>query len=518
MNRLQTHLLIAFLVVLVLTLSVIGSLLLVFLSTRPSDTRDLELELASIAADLPIMTLIEGGALRGETCQDTIKNLNPSLTAFAASTQTRILFVSPNQQIIYDTDNPIPTTTPIRILDDAPLVNSARPLSVQRQRPLHSGVLEISGTQWIFAGHEIALPRCQQQAGQPPAQRPDQQPRPQLYFAVPRPAQTPRLVLRMFGSTFLRPLCQAGILGMLVAFAFSVWLSRSVARPLQAIAKAADKVAQGDYDQQVPVAGPTEAQTVAHAFNEMTTQVKLNQQVQRDFLANVTHELRTPLTSIQGFSQAIMDGVASQPEAAQRAAEIIHEEAGRLNRLVNDLLDLAKIQAGQMQMRRQAVEIDRLLQTVGESLSLKAVQKNIAFHVEISRLIRIAGDGDRLAQVFTNLLDNAIKHTDAGGQVWFRAEMQGDGIMITVQDSGEGIPPEDLSRIFERFYQVDKSRNRDAQQQGAGLGLAITYEIIKAHGGQITVESQVGVGTRFNIWLPALGTNERTVITKRMSQ
>ena len=296
---------------------------------------------------------------------------------------------------------------------------------------------------------------------------------------------------------------------------FFIVISRSVAKPLQGIAAAAGRVAAGDYQQRVPVTGPTEARIVAQAFNEMTAQVQETQQAQQDFLANVTHDLRTPLTSIQGFSQAIMDGVAAQPETAQHSAQIINEEASRLNRLVNDLLDIAKIQAGRLQMLRQAVEVDRLLRMVGESMTIKAQQNNIQLHMQIPALQRIAGDGDRLAQVFTNLVDNAVKHTDPGGQVWLMAKPEQNGILVRVQDTGEGIPQEDLSRIFERFYQVDKSRNRVAQNHGAGLGLSITYEIIRAHGGTIHVESQIGVGTRFNVWLPTLSPEHSTVISQR---
>jgi signal transduction histidine kinase len=303
---------------------------------------------------------------------------------------------------------------------------------------------------------------------------------------------------------------------LVIALALSVWIARSVAKPLRAIAEATGRVASGDYEHRVPVTGPTEAQIVGYAFNNMTAQVQFTQQAQQDFLANVTHDLRTPLTSIQGYSQAIIDGVAADPEKTKHAATIIHDEAGRLNRLVNDLLDIAKIQAGRMQMTRQAVEIDQVLRTVGGSMAVKAQQKSVELHVQIPDLVRIAGDGDRLAQVFTNLVDNAVKHTDSGGQVWLIAKVDEGGVLVTVQDTGEGIPPEDLSRIFERFYQVDKSRNRPAQRDGAGLGLAITHEIVHAHGGRIWVESEVGAGTRFSVWLPMMSGDRSTVIRMRL--
>ncbi|MFP4323351.1 MAG: sensor histidine kinase, partial [Anaerolineales bacterium] len=323
---------------------------------------------------------------------------------------------------------------------------------------------------------------------------------------------TLRRVLADFGETFLLPLMQAGMLSFGVAILLSYWITRSVARPLAHIANAAGQVAAGDYAQRVPVQGVTEARVVAQAFNDMTAQVQATQKAQQDFLANVSHDLRTPLTSIQGYSQAIMDGVTDDPA---HSASIINYEAARLTRLVQDLLDIARIQSGRMQMLRQAIALDGILRNVGESLNIKARDANITLHLDIQPLPRIAGDGDRLAQVFTNLVDNALKHTSEGGQVWLRAEPQAQGIMVTVQDTGEGIPKDDLARIFERFYQVDKSRQRGAQRIGTGLGLAIVNEIVRAHGGTVTVASQVGVGTAFQVWLPQLTADRSTVVFRR---
>ncbi|HLA41910.1 MAG TPA: HAMP domain-containing sensor histidine kinase, partial [Aggregatilineales bacterium] len=307
-----------------------------------------------------------------------------------------------------------------------PLVDSQRSF-------LTYGTFLENGQEWIYVSRRI-LDVTRGQPGQPPVvtDAPGMIRVIDYVVATPRPQQTIRRVVDNFGETLFLPLCQAGIIGMVIAAALSIWISRSVAKPLQGIAAAAGRVAAGDYQQRVPVTGPTEARIVAQAFNEMTAQVQETQQAQQDFLANVTHDLRTPLTSIQGFSQAIMDGVAAQPETAQHSAQIINEEASRLNRLVNDLLDIAKIQAGRLQMLRQAVEVDRLLRMVGESMTIKAQQKNIQLHMQIPALQRIAGDGDRLAQVFTNLVDNAVKHTDPGGQVWLMAKPEQNGILVRV--------------------------------------------------------------------------------------
>jgi signal transduction histidine kinase len=326
------------------------------------------------------------------------------------------------------------------------------------------------------------------------------------------PNPTFRETLRaQLGSGLFFVIFQSAVIGMFMAFLISIWFVRWVTKPLVNIALGATRLAQGDYSTRVPISGPQETQIVALAFNDMASRVEMTQQAQRDFLANVSHDLRTPLTSIQGFAQAISEGVA-EPQVA----EIIHSEASRLNRMVNDLLDLARIQAGRMDMLRKAVQIDILLNSVGKSLGMKAEKQGVHLQLDIPELPRVAGDGDRLAQVFTNLVDNAIKHTSAGGQVRLRAALDeaSKGVVVVVQDTGEGIPAADLPRIFERFYQVDKSR---AKSSGTGLGLAITAEIIYAHNGKIWVESEYGQGARFTVWLPQpIGDSGKTVLTTRL--
>jgi signal transduction histidine kinase len=288
-----------------------------------------------------------------------------------------------------------------------------------------------------------------------------------------------------------------------------------VARPLNRMSRAARRIAGGDYQQRVPVNGPREVRTLAASFNDMAGRVALSQQAQRDFLANVSHDLRTPLTSIQGFSQAIAEGVTSDPEAAQRAAQVIHDEAARMHRMVESLLDLARIEAGQLDFQAHAVALSDLLQGIGDSLSVRAREKGLLLELDVPPgLPRIAGDGDRLAQVFTNLLDNAIKHTPAGGQITLQAETTSNGVTVTVQDTGVGVPPDDLPRIFERFYQVDKSRQSD-RRSGMGLGLAITKQIVEAHGGVIQVTSAPGQGTTFTVWLPLPAPDMTTVAGRR---
>ncbi|MEL7434088.1 MAG: HAMP domain-containing sensor histidine kinase, partial [Chloroflexota bacterium] len=306
-----------------------------------------------------------------------------------------------------------------------------------------------------------------------------------------------------------QPFLRSALIAGLVAFAIALILGRTLTSPLKRLASAAGEVAEGKYPE-VPVKGPDEIQQVATAFNRMTSEVQATQQSQRDFLANVSHDLKTPLTSIQGFSQAIMDGAARDP---QQAANIIHDEATRLNRMVTELTDLARLQAGRLSMKMEALDIGALVSGIGERLRVVAEKKDITLHVQSANVPSIAGDGDRMVQVMMNIIGNAIKYTPNGGNVWVSTGIERGGIVITVRDDGMGIPEEDLPRIFDRFYQVDKARG---PKRGTGLGLAITREILLGHGGDISIDSAgANQGTTVTIWLPS--PQLKTLVTRRVS-
>ena len=288
-------------------------------------------------------------------------------------------------------------------------------------------------------------------------------------------------------------------------------VARSVAKPLQRITMATEEIAQGNYEGQLEITSPEEIGRLATSFNTMAREVEASRQAQSDFVANVSHDLKTPLTSIQGFSQALLDGTAADEDARHRAAEVIHEEADRIARLVDSLLELARIEAGQVVMARDPVPLGPLLKDCVEKMALRAQQAGVHLDVEHEGDLVVAGDREHLAKVLGNLLDNALKHTPSGGRVSLatrslstepgkREKQPGLSAEITMSDTGEGIPAEDLSRIFERFYRGDKSRTEPGK--GAGLGLAIARDIIDAHGGRIRVESIEGLGTRFTILLP----------------
>jgi signal transduction histidine kinase len=322
-------------------------------------------------------------------------------------------------------------------------------------------------------------------------------------------------VLAFFRENLLRPMAQAAGLAILLAALLSVLITRSVALPLQKMAGVAQGIAHGRYEQTAPVSGPDEVRVLGQALNSMAVQVQGNQQAQRDFLANVSHELRTPLTSIQGFAQAMLDGAVTTPAGVQRSASIIYTESDRLRRMVEGLLDLARQDPGLRPLERATLDLRAVLAAQVEKFGLRAQAAGVTLNADLPpTLPALVGDGDRLAQVFGNLLDNALKHTPAGGSVTLSAAAVPAGVEIVVADSGSGIPAADLPRIFERFYQVDKARVR-AGSGGVGLGLAISREIVDAHGGILRAASEVGKGSRFTVTLPVVGPDDSTLARKR---
>jgi len=237
------------------------------------------------------------------------------------------------------------------------------------------------------------------------------------------------------------------------------------------------------------------------------TRARQLEQMRTDFVANVTHELRTPLTSIEGFAETLLEGALNEPETARRFVEIIQRESRQLAALIDELLDLARVESGRFRMRRRLTRPADLVQETLARLSPEAEKKGVRLTAEVADdLPLVDGDPDRLIQVLTNLVDNAIKYTPAGGRVTLSARRAEDQVLLAVGDTGAGIPQADLGRIFERFYRVDKARSRATG--GTGLGLAIAKHIVEAHGGTIAVESELGRGSTFTVALPAAG--ERT--------
>ena len=296
-------------------------------------------------------------------------------------------------------------------------------------------------------------------------------------------------------------LVEGGGIALLLSLVLAFVVARWIADPLQGLVAASrhDPILEAE---PVSERGPHEVRELTRAFNAMIARMRNAQSSQRNFVANVSHELKTPLTSIQGFAQAILDGTASTPAEQKQAAEVIYNEASRMHRMALDLLDLARLDAGTADLKMAPVDMRILLDSIVEKFSLQAQKAEISLNLDSPPdLPSLIGDGDRLAQVFTNLVENALRHTPSGGKITLQAQLSRTEMEIRVADSGSGIPEEAILHIFERFYQVDPSRP-GGERRGAGLGLAIVHEIVLAHGGRITVRSLEGLGTTFTVFLP----------------
>ena len=225
------------------------------------------------------------------------------------------------------------------------------------------------------------------------------------------------------------------------------------------------------------------------------------ERVRQDFVANVSHEFRTPLTAIQGFAETLLSGALDDPANRRRFVEIIREHAMRLARLTEDLLKLSRIEAGQLKLEFRPVSVAQLVESCVETAQLKAVPKRLSLNVELpSGLPTVRGDANSLQEVLQNLLDNALQYTPGGGKIEVSASCSESRVIVTVADTGIGIPQAEQERIFERFYRVDEARSREAG--GTGLGLSIARHIMEAHGGRLWVESAVGEGSRFHFSIP----------------
>ncbi|OAB32648.1 histidine kinase [Paenibacillus macquariensis subsp. defensor] len=242
-------------------------------------------------------------------------------------------------------------------------------------------------------------------------------------------------------------------------------------------------------------------------MRDVTEEVRL-EKMRTDFVANVSHEIRTPLSMMQGYSEALLDGMATSPEESQELIQVIHDESLRMGRLVKDLLVLARMEAGHPDMDMGFVDIHELLERVYRKFSVSSKDYGLHLHYEqrSDHLVIQTGDEDKLEQVMTNLLDNAFRYTQTGKNVYIIAEhiqveQQASFVLIQVKDEGVGIPKEDVSFIFERFYKADKARVR-GESAGTGLGLAIVTSIVEAHHGSVKVASELGQGTIFTVKLP----------------
>ena len=301
---------------------------------------------------------------------------------------------------------------------------------------------------------------------------------------------------------FLRNVNQATALAALIAgllaLVLGVLLSRALTRPLRELTSATEEMSTGQLGRQVPVYSQDEIGKLASSFNQMSSDLAKAARVRKQMTADIAHDLRTPLTVLRGYTEGLRDGSI---QGRGDLYELLHQEVAHLQRLVEDLRTLSLADAGELTLRRRAVDPKALLERAGLAHVVSARQKNISLRVEApDSLPSVAVDVERMTQVLNNLVTNALRFSSEG-QIVLSASSGKNWVILQVTDSGMGIAQEELRQIFDRFYKVDRSRHRDGQSQ-SGLGLAIAKAIVEAHSGTIAAESALGEGTRFTIRLP----------------
>lgn len=307
---------------------------------------------------------------------------------------------------------------------------------------------------------------------------------------------TPEAQLRDQAIRLVARLAIALAVGLVVTAFFAWYLSGRITRPVRRLAKAADEVAEGHYDTNVPeVPGRDEIADLADSFRQMTERLAEAEELERNFLMTVSHELRTPLTAIRGHVEALREGLAEDPAARGASLDVIAAEAGRLERLVGDVLDLAKLDTRRFTVLREEVHMARLLDQAHAVFAEEAKRRGIDYEQDVDAEPVIVSDGDRVLQIITNLLANAFRWTPDGGRVDLRLHSENGQIHVAVEDTGPGIGPEEQERIFRPFWTHDG--------KGTGLGLAIAKELALALGGRIELKSELGRGSRFELVLPA---------------
>jgi signal transduction histidine kinase len=319
-----------------------------------------------------------------------------------------------------------------------------------------------------------------------------------VYISLNPEAEPYIAPFRRLSTSINRSLLLGGSLAIVIALLLTFILSRRMSSPIGVLAKAARRLGQGDLSQRVQLQGKGEVEMLAQAFNSMAADLEHAEQLRRNLIADVAHELRTPLSNIQGYLEAIRDRVMKPNAATIRS---LNEEAALLSRLVNELQELSLAEAGELKLVYQAEDITKLLKQAVTPWQPKVAAKEISLSLDLPDNLPLVNiDWQRVNEVLHNLLENAVAYTHKGGTINVAAITQGDWVEVCVSDTGEGIPAEDLPHIFERFYRVDKSRARATG--GSGLGLTIAKRLVEAHGGKITVQSELGKGSRFSFTLP----------------
>ena len=301
---------------------------------------------------------------------------------------------------------------------------------------------------------------------------------------------------------------ESAAIGCVIAAALSVIISKTLLNPIKSMTAAAAEMSSGDFSRKIEVQSNDEVGILAETFNDMAQQlettlneIKRSESLRKEFVANVSHELRTPITSIRTYAETLTDGGDMPRETEQEFLLVIMNESDRMTKIVQDLLELSRFDSGTGNFTFEEFSPERSVRDVYKAIAPLAQKHGHIVDLEIQWGVpNITGDRSRIEQVLMNILTNAIKYTPDGGKIEIMLSTENDRVKITVSDTGIGIPAEDLPRVFDRFYRVDKARSRASG--GTGLGLSIAHEIIERHGGEMKIDSEVNVGTSVAVYLP----------------
>lgn len=290
---------------------------------------------------------------------------------------------------------------------------------------------------------------------------------------------------------------------LLVAVLMGVYFVKSICVPLATLNTTAKKFATGDFSERIPVKSKDEIGQLSVAFNDMASELENSEQIKNDFISSVSHELRTPLTAIKGWSETLAAGY--DPETFSKGMKVIAGETARLERMVEELLDFSRIQSGRFSLQITTMDVIAELEDALLIYIDKAKKENVSvIYNEPQFMCAVMGDKNRLRQVFINIIDNALKYTEAGGTIEVVVEKTAETAVITVSDTGAGIAEEDLPKVKQKFYKANVTKH------GSGIGLAVADEIVTLHGGTLDIESKLGVGTSVTITLPLAAKKERS--------
>ena len=304
---------------------------------------------------------------------------------------------------------------------------------------------------------------------------------------------------------------QAMAVGLLISVLMSLLLAKTLVTPIQDLTHAAERVADGDFDHKLENSAQDEIGVLTNTFNDMAgtleatlDDLKKSEQMRREFVANVSHELRTPITSVKSYSETLLEDPDMPPEMRRRFLSVILNESDRMSKIVQDLLTLSRFDAGSIEFEFTRFSFEKSVRDVYSAMRIEAQKHKHEFTLEfLTPVPEIRGDRGRIEQVLINMVSNAIKYTRDGGKVKITAGAKDGKVWCSVRDNGIGIPKQDVDRVFDRFYRVDKARSRESG--GTGLGLSIANEIVSRHNGNIQLESKAGRGTVITVTLPVEG-------------